>query len=1764
MPNKIDVGKKIEVENSYDDLLDGVTRYVVQKERDNPGITVEYKEDDIIELEYSDGTTWIGAAKDLRKISGVKGKKRDADDSSLPLELIGEDATRGIGSVILTAFSVFTKKSKKVSTSLHEVVSNLEDFIKEEGLYTVDPKFQLSKVTGTLTSSTSPYLLFIHGTLSSTEGSFDRLIKNSEDNIWGQLVSTYKHQIIALEHKTLTKSPLQNVLDMIQHFPDNITLHVVSHSRGGIVGDVLCACQHGTMLLSKSVDSTRTEDVRVIKEIEKTIRAKQIKVERFVRVACPAAGTTLLSDKYVDYLNALVNVIRVAAPGYGEVVNKIKKIIVAIYSLKDNHTVLPGLESMVPNGGFQRMLNYPTLSLDASLAVIAGDGVASFSLKGLGTILFNLFYLHENDWVVDTDSMDKGIHRKATIYKMLTQHKEVNHFSYFNNKDSRNALITALTTDQSEWKKYFTLQNQTSTQDRGLLSKWQTGEELATPADAGDVSGKKPVIVLIPGILGSNLYEVSGTKHAKPNKIFLADGEMIRGGFVSKLDLTNPKSTIEALSVAGKFYGPFYHYFKENYDVVIFPYDWRKPIKDAAQKLANQLRVIQQKAGNQCIHIVAHSMGGLVARHLMVVDKPLFQQISGHSDFKFIFLGSPLKGAYIVPQILLGQGIIFKSFAAIDWKHDTHDLMRVFKDYKGLLNLLPIQEEHRDFVNPHSNTWIELKSTDEHFEIPDIQSLKEFVNEVVSVQTELYTNKKVFYIAGTSDKTLCDYELAESFFKGTYVQFLSTNKGDGKVTWATGIPKEIKDDNRVFYVDTIHGDLAADEDNFSGIAELLRTGRTQLLSATEPMDRGAGELISYHNDPELFSRDLSAIEEGLFGKRRARKVNQQPVLNVAIKCGDLKYTRFPIMVGHFKNDAIVSAERVVDGYLNKRLSMKHELKIYPEEIGSSDIFFNTSNKPASIVVGLGEMEKLTGSKLERTITQGALNYILTCSNRSTEETFGLSVILIGSSYAGLSLETSLKSIINGIQNANTMLHNRGSGMKLISELEVVELYEDKAVQALKFLVNETESNRFNNNLRLVQKKINKVQGRRKRILSENREDWWSQMRIVRTDDQRLLKKDMMNFEYSASSLSAKVDKRNNIANMRVINANIEQLASQQTWDLDKAKLIFELLVPNDFKTAVRNQQHIQLQLDFYSAQIPWELLHDTRAYVKPLATQVGIIRRLEFENVNVAISYVNENTALVIGDPDLGNPEHQLPGARKEAELVRDLFTINGLHVKPLIFSDDISIINELNMNQYKILHLAGHGNYDEHNDLNSGMLIGDGIYLSNVDIQNLWYVPDLVFINCCHIGKVTPEGMKNSMNKHGLAASLSLELIKKGVKCIIAAAWAVDDMAAKNFTETFYDLLLRDEDRKNFGEAVRGAREDTFMKFGNKNTWAAYQCYGDQFYMFDDKQGSSYKKSPYYDEEEVKVDLENLLLRMDVDKDDLNFLVSKIEEIKKRVEESKIPMSSILYYLVGKCYAELRYYEDAEHHLELAIKRPGVKLPDDAEEKLCLMRYKKYFFEMSTLGKSSVDMNKNIQKMKEILAVNNTADRFNLLGSSLKTMACFEKNTSKRNGMLKHSAAYYEQGYNKIRLDGGNIIYPLSNMLAIQYVSHFGKKDQRVAAYLKQLALDFDTCKDKLDPTDFWDLMAKANMLFVKTLLTIRSKTYHENFELLKEAIKHAWKEGGTISKKLAELEHLDILMGLFGHYPTASVKLELKFLEELKSYINQLQNADKLHVFD
>jgi hypothetical protein len=185
-------------------------------------------------------------------------------------------------------------------------------------------------------------------------------------------------------------------------------------------------------------------------------------------------------------------------------------------------------------------------------------------------------------------------------------------------------------------------------------------------------------------------------------------------------------------------------------------------------------------------------------------------------------------------------------------------------------------------------------------------------------------------------------------------------------------------------------------------------------------------------------------------------------------------------------------------------------------------------------------------------------------------------------------------------------------------------------------------------------------------------------------------------------------------------------------------------------------------------------------------------------------------------------------GYRQVVELVEadatPMATLNALYARP-----------------YRILHLAGHGafEYPIYDDIDetqgnyrdgppktvTGMVLGKGIFLTPAEVEQMRMVPELVFINCCHLGEMKGESKQKPVQYHRLAANVAAQFIRMGVRAVIAAGWAVDDSAASTFATKFYDCMLSGF---TFGDAVRTARNEVYRSGGGSNTWGAYQCYGD------------------------------------------------------------------------------------------------------------------------------------------------------------------------------------------------------------------------------------------------------------------------------------------------------------------------------------------------
>lgn len=695
---------------------------------------VTIAEADFVELTFSDNTTWVGDSETLKELfPGLKAQSRSLVNAPvLPLSLQSDDTSRSmIGDIALKLFKVFTKKA--IKQSIKKVAAAIEDkgLEKRSGLYAVNAEFELIPYKAQhTTATTKKVLLFIHGTASSTTGAFDEL---KESEVWRDIQAQYQHNIIAFEHRTLTVGPFENIEALIHLLPHDITFDVITHSRGGIVGELLVRfSEDADGFMEQSIkllnDEGRGKDVAIIESIADTVAKKKIKIDRFIRVACTAAGTSLLAERTDIFLNTLINLLNLSKP-FIPVIGAIKGLIAATIESKNDFSELPGLEAQRPESIFMKVLNTykkydendNPVGFDNRLLVISGNGKFSISLNGLKVILTKFFFKwQQNDLVVDTASMYKGAKRKNAVQYYLDSGADTNHFNYFKNKTTRDALKQALfsTTDRIPTFKELNNEDFDAVAGRGIFGLDSGRLKPVEP------TGKKPVLILLPGIMGSFL-----DKHEKPAWI-----NYLRFALGGLLDLEIKKDDgIAATGVIKTAYRDIVDYLSNQFDVLVFPFDWRKPLSLAGAELnATISKLFKLK---KTILFAGHSMGGLVIRDLIINHADTWKILNNQQGFRVLLLGTPWLGSYRIPHVLSGKDAIIKQLNLIDIMHGKNTLINMFSKFPGLLNLLPI---HGDIDFGSKKVWDDFRSASglDIERIPD-ELLKDFADYSKLVKKEV-------------------------------------------------------------------------------------------------------------------------------------------------------------------------------------------------------------------------------------------------------------------------------------------------------------------------------------------------------------------------------------------------------------------------------------------------------------------------------------------------------------------------------------------------------------------------------------------------------------------------------------------------------------------------------------------------------------------------------------------------------------------------------------------------------------------------------------------------------------------------------------------------------------------------------------------------------------------------------------------------------------------------------------------------------------------
>ncbi len=1450
----------------------------------------------------------------------------DAEVVEVPAELRWSDleagavATRGaprgfLGDVLLSLVEVISGPAEDLAQDwvASRIGARVDDQVVE-GVYALDaehlpPLKGCTPVAGTMPPAPDggPTLVFVHGTFSTTESGFGKLWQTQTHRVRA-LFRHYRDAVYALDHATLRRSPIENALTLVQATPPGARLHLLTHSRGGLVAEVLARAaaldgldeaarelftlENLPASFTRELDAAGRAEVRRALDTQKAalerligeLRARRITIERIVRVACPARGTLLASQRLDAYLSILQWAMGLAqvpvAPAFVD-------FLAGVAQRRADPRLLPGLAAMVPDSPLIRWLHAAEAPVDGQLRVVAGDLEGDSIGSWLKTLVTDAFYWTDHDLVVQTRSMYGGVPRRAGASFVLDRGGKVTHFNYFGNDTTASAVVAALTQDQPAGYRLIGPLSQAGESASGARAARREA------ADDGRVAADKPAVFVLPGILGSHLK-------VDDRRIWLG-WRLVNG--LARLAYPDDTRRVQPDGAIGLIYEDLMDVLAKTHQVIEFAFDWRRPLEDEARRLGDAVlgQLVARERSGQPVRIVAHSMGGLLARTMQLECPEVWSRLMAHPKARLLMLGTPNDGSWAPMQCLSGDDGFGNTLAAFGAPFQDHAARQLMACFPGFLQLQAGLRRDDPRGLCREATWRSIADEDvRRLEAANAWHRDErqlaiyrwgvppqaVLDQAVALRERLDAQRdhelprwsdRLALVLGHARSTPDGFELGAEGL----VYLDASEAGDGRVPHANALLPGV----RTWQIPVEHGSLPDASEYFDAFLELLEQGTTAKLKSVpaagatrggepprEPAVAHTRSRPSRDRSGAAPPPDIELRHPLLLPRAEAPRGAETAALRVSVHNGDLSFVRQPLMLGHYRTTHLTGTERVVDELIGGTMKDSLDLRQYPDAAGTHQFFANAGGNRANpfgaprpesvIVVGLGTEGNLRPSELSYTVRMG----VLALAQRRHEQPahdepgFELAATLLGSGGAGITVGTAAQCIAQGVREAdqalaelNTRLEavetgRGGRGQVLapgravrrwprVRHLLLVELYLDRAAEAWRALKLQAESTP---GAYALADRLSFGPGALRRPLDGGyRGTSYDYIRALGASGP----KGEALVEYTVDTRKrARTEQIRQPVQERLLRSLVAEASNERSRDEPIGRTLFNLLVPVELGPFLGGTSEMLLQLDPGTAAIPWELL-DTEGgspgatAVQPWAVRAKLVRTLTtVDHRRQVVDASPDAHVLVIGEP-LADPKAfpALPGARAEARAVRRLLRRDGGlppdHVLSLVADDDRApgpdaraVINALMARAWRIVHIAGHGMPPDGEDPR-GVVLSDGTFLGPHEIQSMRVVPELVFVNCCHLaGRHSDQVLATQRyDRVRFAAGVAEKLIEIGVRCVVAAGWAVDDAAAESFATTFYQALLRGE---RFIDAAAQAREAARQHGGH--TWAAYQCYGD------------------------------------------------------------------------------------------------------------------------------------------------------------------------------------------------------------------------------------------------------------------------------------------------------------------------------------------------
>lgn len=1712
--------------------------------------------------------------------------ERDADEVALPVTL-GRPGSRGrVSSLVRRKLRVLALKGLETvaGAATQAAVGAYEQRRSPSVLrtWTAGNYAAHTVEAPDLTSfdRTNRSLLVIHGFMGSIHGSFGF----SEATV-RRLGAAYDDRMIAFDHPTMAVTPLRNAEDLLERLDGHeMSLDILAHSRGGLVARELARLSQGSKI-----------DVRSI-----------------VFVASPNAGTPLADpDRPSGLLDGVTNLAGniPGTDGFALVVEMLADVV-----LHGALPVLGGLLAMQPGGDYLTELNRHPLPEHLVLRSVAAEyepaATAGFLQAKYDDALDMYFGQLRNDRIVPTSSAYArcgSFQVRPGQRLVLDASRGVDHSSFWTDSRATRQLLTWLSADEDARTTPEVPESETDPEAETARVGESTSVESiiesvhALPdsvrekigAMSGGVAetptpptGQRDAVIVLPGIMGSHLAVGDRT-------IWVDALRLARGGLG---ELTYDDEHHVTPVGLNSTYIPLIARLARNWDVHLFPYDWRDDIFRSAGHLGGLVQRLRTEHPNRGINFVAHSMGGLVVRAFIAEHRQSWDElaeVAGASSGRLVMLGTPNRGSYSIPLTLLGSELAVRGLAAIDRKHTKDEVAAIVAGFPGIYQMLPYADGIED------DNWNDLYRKEAWGDGAVVRAdLLALARDTHVKLAESGTDARRFcYVAGYGKDTPYRITIED----GQDMRIGQFAMGDGRVAHRLG---EL-DDMQMYFVDATHGGLISTHAVLDKLDDLIRDGtaptsgefldrtparrgvggRLPRMLAVSDIDREPLAPVSRSRGDGLrpqTSDDRRVIDDAL--SMLVGGESDQPTrarINLKVVHASLEQTNHAVAVGHYARMPAEGAEGFLDWKLGGVLAARYRLGLTVDDPGKAVVVRAADGQSPSgaIVVGLGEFGLLTSSILTEGVSDGVLRLLRMQieAGVDTTEPVGLAAVLIGTpGRFGLEIETSMVAIIEGVMGA---LERLGDDRPSEFDLEFIELYEQQADDAAKVLCSireEIDQNLLDAMDVDIAEFVETRNGGRPGAPAHNASGRpWIRMQATLQPPDPSKVSPISEISISVLARQAQADRITHQIDLDKISDYVSAaIGSSRTESVGHT--LYELLLPHRVKLELGRSDNLQLLVDEQLGQLPWELLATRESGGTArgaLALRAGFLRQLQSEQITRQGSVRPTGLqALVIGDPPTNFG--RLPGARREAGEVAELLKSFDWTVSEHISQADdeagdqwIEIDNLLHGAPYRVVHVAAHGIFDPDEPNRSGVVTGSGPHhrLTALDFRSMSVQPDLVFLNCCHLGLLEgatedkpleswldPQQLRQP---HKLAATVATQLMQNGVTAVVVAGWEVDDQAAAAFADRLYRCLL---DAEPFGDAVRKARTAAFDISGEtSNTWGAYQCYGDPDFQL--VTGSRPKRG----RETIVSDnqlIQNLqILTSSAGEADDDHIRTLTEELENVVEEAGDRLDSAHVTLaIGDAYKSVGEFKKAAEWYERCFLSP-----DGRGELRAIEQYTNMLIRSAARDADRADITPfetATTKLEALIAaVGETTGRLSLLGSVNKKLAVVLRRhpeaTLPRESALPRSAnealerakANYKRASDTARNGpaGRPDLYSSNVWLQLEYAASGRHRKRHDDLEFGEQLLDLATPRAH-SPTDFWD-RSRLGDTFLTMALLKSDKTSHGDIGRATRQYLSAFENRSTIRERDSVRTHLDDLIEIFSD-PQGTVMFGLELVKQLR----------------